>query len=53
MPNSLAIDAADPAGVPPAPNHDIDDVDRPYGKRVDVGAYEWHGQGAILPIVQK
>ncbi|MFN8470190.1 MAG: choice-of-anchor Q domain-containing protein [Caldilineaceae bacterium] len=53
MPNSLAIDAGDPAGTPPAPDHDIDWVDRPYGARVDVGAYEWHGQGATLPFVRK
>ncbi|MCB9122068.1 MAG: right-handed parallel beta-helix repeat-containing protein, partial [Caldilineaceae bacterium] len=53
MPNSAAIDAGDPAGVPPAPAVDIDGALRPYGPRVDVGAYEWQGQGALLPIIIK
>lgn len=53
MPNSAAIDAGDPAGVPPAPAVDVDGAPRPYGPRVDVGAYEWHGQGAILPVIAK
>ena len=43
----------DPAGVPPAPAVDIDGALRPYGPRVDVGAYEWQGQGALLPIIIK
>jgi hypothetical protein len=53
MPNSAAIDAGDPAGVPPAPPVDIKGTPRPYGSRVDVGAYEWHGQGAFLPVIAK
>ncbi len=53
MPNSAAIDAGDPAGIPPAPAVDIDGALRPYGPRVDVGAYEWQGQGALLPIIAK
>ena len=53
MPNSAAIDAGDPAGIPPAPAVDIDGAPRPYGPRVDVGAYEWQGQGALLPIIAK
>lgn len=53
MPNSAAINAGDPAGVPPAPAVDIEGAPRPYGPRVDVGAYEWHGQGAFLPVIVK
>jgi hypothetical protein len=53
LPNSAAIDAGDPAGVPPAPAIDIDGALRPYGPRVDIGAYEWHGQGAFLPVIVK
>lgn len=53
MPNSMALNAGDPAGAPPAPTMDLDGEPRPYGARVDIGAYEWHGQGAILPVVWK
>lgn len=53
MPISAAVNAGDPAGVPPAPAVDIEGAPRPYGPRVDVGAYEWHGQGAFLPVVVK
>ena len=53
MPNSAAIDAGDPAGVPPAPAFDIEGTPRPYGARVDIGAYEWRGQGAFLPVILK
>jgi hypothetical protein len=53
MPISAAINAGDPAGIPPAPPVDIDNYPRPYGPRVDVGAYEWHGQGVLLPAVLK
>ncbi len=53
MPNSAAIDGGDPAGVPPAPAMDIEGAPRPYGPRVDIGAYEWRGQGALLPVILK
>lgn len=53
MPNSAAIDAGDPVGVPPAPPVDIEGAPRPYGARVDIGAYEWQGQGAFLPVILK
>ena len=53
MPNSAAIDAGDPAGVPPAPDHDADGTRRPFGPRVDIGAYEWHGTLIYLPLVYK
>lgn len=53
LPNSPAIDAGDPAGVPPAPAIDIDGAARPYGPRVDAGAVEWQGQGAFLPVFMK
>jgi photosystem II stability/assembly factor-like uncharacterized protein len=43
QPQSAAINAGDPAGVPPAPAVDIEDTPRPFSPRVDVGAYEWHG----------
>jgi hypothetical protein len=48
LPTSAAINAGDPAGIPPAPAMDIEGYPRPYGPRVDIGAYEWHGQGAVL-----
>jgi hypothetical protein len=48
---SPAINAGDPAGVPPAPDHDADGVVRPQGPAVDLGAYEWRGQWLYLPLV--
>jgi photosystem II stability/assembly factor-like uncharacterized protein len=48
---SAAMAAGDPGGVPPAPDHDADDVDRPQGPRVDIGAYEWLGNWNYLPNV--
>ena len=53
LPNSAARDAGDPAGVPPAPDHDADGAQRPFGPRVDVGAYEWRGTLIYLPLVFK
>ena len=57
LPDSPAIDAGDPVGVPPAPPFDIDGGPRPYGPRVDIGAYEWQGQGYpfhfYLPGIKK
>ena len=50
---SAAINAGDPAGVPPAPNHDADGVARPVGVAVDLGAYEWRGFWRYLPLVAK
>jgi parallel beta-helix repeat protein len=50
---SAARDAGDPAGVPPAPDHDRDDVARPQGMAVDIGAYEWRGYYQYLPLVAK
>ncbi len=50
---SPAIDAADPAGIPPAPPIDLDEAPRPYGPRVDIGAFEWVGPLNYLPIVRK
>ncbi len=53
LPNSAAIDAGDPAGVPPAPALDIDEFPRPFGPRVDIGAYEWHGPQSFLPVISR
>ena len=50
---SAARDAGDPAGVPPAPDHDADGVSRPQGSAVDIGAYEWKGHWLHLPMVFK
>jgi photosystem II stability/assembly factor-like uncharacterized protein len=50
---SPARDAGDPAGVPPAPDHDADGVARPQGAAVDIGAYEWKGYWTRLPLVAK
>jgi hypothetical protein len=50
---SAARDAGDPAGVPPAPDHDADGVARPQGMAVDLGAYEWRGYWLSLPLVAK
>jgi hypothetical protein len=51
--DSAARDAGDPAGVPPAPDHDADGVRRPFGRAVDIGAYEWHGRLYYMPFVLK
>jgi fibronectin-binding autotransporter adhesin len=48
---SAARDAGDPAGVPPAPDHDADGVVRPQGPGVDLGAYEWQGYWYYFPLV--
>jgi photosystem II stability/assembly factor-like uncharacterized protein len=50
---SAARDAGDPAGVPPAPDHDADGVARPQGPAVDLGTYEWRGHWWYLPLVFK
>lgn len=50
-PNSPAVDAGNPAGVPPAPPMDIERTLRPQGPRVDIGAYEWHGRHVFLPRI--
>jgi photosystem II stability/assembly factor-like uncharacterized protein len=52
---SSARDAADPAGIPPAPATDIEGTARPFGPRVDIGAYEWHGSSNqyYLPLITK
>jgi photosystem II stability/assembly factor-like uncharacterized protein len=50
---SAARDAGDPAGVPPAPAVDIEGTRRPFGRAVDVGAYEWHGTQVFLPMLNK
>jgi hypothetical protein len=53
LPGSAARDVGDPAGVPPAPPTDRDDVPRPQGPAVDLGAYEWRGHWLYLPLVTK
>jgi photosystem II stability/assembly factor-like uncharacterized protein len=53
LPTSAAIDAGDPAGVPPAPAVDIEGTPRPFGWAVDIGAYEWHGPQLFLPWIAK
>ena len=50
---SAARDAGDPAGVPPAPDHDADGKPRPFGRAVDIGAYEWPGAQVFLPVVRQ
>jgi photosystem II stability/assembly factor-like uncharacterized protein len=50
---SAAINAGDPAGVPPAPPDDADGVARPVGVAVDLGAYEWKGYWSYLPFVAR
>ncbi len=50
---SAARDAGDPAGVPPAPPHDADGYHRPFGPRVDIGAYEFHGGILFFPLMMK
>jgi len=50
---SAAHDNGDPAGVPPAPNHDADWDPRPRNQGVDLGAYEYQGYGIYLPVIYK
>jgi hypothetical protein len=52
-PESDAVNAGDPAGVPPAPATDIEGTPRPFGPRVDIGAYEWHQPQRFLPFIGK
>jgi hypothetical protein len=51
--DSAARDAGDPAGVPPAPDHDADGAKRPFGAGADIGAYEWHGVQIFMPVITK
>ena len=51
--DSAARDTGDPAGVPPAPDHDADGKPRPFGRAVDIGAYEWRGWLRYMPVVRK
>lgn len=53
LPGSPAIDAGDPAGIPPAPAVDIENTPRPFGPHVDIGAYEWHGPQLYLPVIAR
>ncbi len=50
---SAARDAGDPAGMPPAPATDYDGAPRPFGVRVDAGAFEWRGVRLLLPILMR
>jgi len=50
---SGAHDNGDPAGVPPAPNHDADGKSRPHNTGVDLGAYEYQGYGIYLSVIYK
>ena len=51
--NSEALEAGDPAGAPPAPDHDADGISRPQGIRMDLGAYEWRGHWWYFSLVFK
>ncbi|HRA65132.1 MAG TPA: YCF48-related protein [Caldilinea sp.] len=50
---SPARNGGDPAGAPLAPPIDIEGTPRPFGPRVDIGAYEWHGPQMFLPQIDK
>lgn len=50
---SAAREAGDPAGVPPAPAVDIVGTARPVWMPADLGAYEWVGGAAFLPMVER
>jgi hypothetical protein len=53
-PDSPCINAADPAGVPPAPPTDIDGDSRPFAGRVDIGADEFtRFWSAFLPLLRR
>ena len=40
-------------GIPPAPPVDIEGTPRPFGARVDIGAYEWHGPQTFMPLISR